>query len=73
MLKDGITISEITDLHTECIKLKEAISKAAQEQHFEIASILRDKEMEIFLKVNALVLEVQNIIKYADLHINART
>lgn len=61
-------MTEIETLQAELLKLKEAKSKAAKEQRFELSATLRDREKELIAKVNGLVTEVQSVIKYADLH-----
>lgn len=61
-------MTTIESLQAEIEKLKEAKSKAAQEQRFELSALLRDKEKVVLTKVNDLLTEVQGVTKYADLH-----
>ena len=62
-------MTEIENLEVEITKLKEAKSKAAKEQQFELSATLRDREKILITKISDLVSEAQSIIKYATLHL----
>lgn len=61
-------MTKIESLQAEIEKLKEANSKAAKEQRFELSALLRDKEQVLLAKVGDLLTEAQSITKYAALH-----
>lgn len=61
-------MTAIESLQAEIEKLKEAKSKAAKEQLFELSALLRDKEQDLLAKVGDLLTEAQSITKYAALH-----
>jgi len=62
-------MTEIENLQVEINKLKEAKSKAAKEQQFELSATLRDREKVLLAKISDLVAEVQSVLKYATLHL----